>query len=172
MAEPGNEPSFKGVHILGILGLVAVGALVEYIYRVYMMGAATQSSQWQLGLGLAGGFLVLGLIVWPLRRRLRYGPAKKLEPWMITHGYLSLAAGIILLHHGVFNFALDLRGILLSFLCLTIALGVVLLILRLQQKGVETSKLILTLATYHRVLAVLTGILLVVHVLFDAVVRQ
>jgi hypothetical protein len=173
MAESEKRSSSPGAHILGILGVLAVAALVQHLYRVHMIGGgSTESSQWQLGLGLVGGTLVMLLIVVPFRRRLRNGPAKKLEPWMITHGYISLAAATILLHHAFFNFTLDLRGILLSLLSLTIALGVVLLALRLRQKQERTTKVILRLSTYHQVLAVLTGVLLVVHVLFDAVVRH
>lgn len=173
MTEPENKPSFLLTHTLGILGVLAVTLLIQYIYRVNMIGpAAAQPGQWQLGLGLTGGILVLGLIVLPLRRRLRSGPAKKLEPWMFTHAYVSLAAGIILLHHGFFRFALDLRGILLALLWVTIVVGIVLLFLRSRQTEGETSKTILRLSTYHRVLAVLTGMLLVVHVFFDAVIRQ
>ncbi|MDD5542296.1 MAG: hypothetical protein PHX83_03910 [Acidobacteriia bacterium] len=173
MTEDKNKSSFRGNHALGIPGVLAVAVLVQYFYRTHMIGPeASQAGQWQLGLGLVGGILVLGLIIFPFRRRLRQGPAKELEPWMITHAYVSLAAGIILLHHGYFNLALDLRGVLLALLWVTIVLGIVLLFLRSRKTGVETSKTFLKLSTYHRVLAVLTGILLVVHVFFDAVIRQ
>jgi|GEM_PF-4922429 len=159
-------------HSWGVILVVAVGLAVRYIYQVYMLSGSPSFSQWQLGLGLAGGAMVVLMIVFPLRRRLRQGAAKGFEPWMITHAYLGVAAGVILLHHGLFNFALDLRGILLSLLTLSLALGVVLMLLRKREGGRDPSTMTRRISSLHLLCSLFTGILLVVHVLFDAVVRQ
>ena len=146
---------------------------VHHVYQVDMVGGTeVESSQWQLGLGLGGGALVAALIIFPMRRRLRHGAAKGFEPWMIMHSYLGMVAGVILLHHGFFNFSLNLRGILLAALMLTIVLGFLAVILRMRQGEGMESTFLKKIALYHRVFSVLTGILLVIHVLFDAVVRQ
>lgn len=174
MAQQNGASSFKvSLHLFGILLVVAVALAVRYVYRNYLMGGTTvQASQWQLGLGLAGGAMTVGLIVLPLRRRLKRGVTKTFEPWMITHAYLGAASGVILLHHGFFHFTLDLPGILLLSLMLSIVLGMVLIVLRKHQraKGGEAAWT-KRVSSFHTLFSVLTGILLVVHVLFDAVVH-
>ncbi len=172
--EEGKAKSSTAIyHVWGIALVVAVFLIVRHVYQTYMFGGSTvQSSQWQLGLGLAGGALVVALVVFPFRRRMRQGAAGKLEPWMIGHSYLGLAAGIVLLHHGFFHFSFDLRGILLSFLMITLLLGVIVLFLRWKQEAKVESALLKKMSLYHRFFSILTGVLLVVHVLFDAVIRQ
>lgn len=174
MTEQNNESFSTGLyHAVGIVLVIAVYWMVHHVYQVDMLGGTeVESSQWQLGLGLCGGALVAALIIFPMRRRLRRGPAQGFEPWMVLHSYLGVVAGIILLHHGFFNFSLNLRGILLAALMLTIVLGFVALILRKRLAAGVESTLLKKISLYHRVFSVLTGILLVVHVLFDAVVRQ
>ncbi|MBZ5538788.1 MAG: hypothetical protein LAO31_22815 [Acidobacteriia bacterium] len=171
MTEPQETPSSM-VHIFGVLLIIVVGVVVRVIYQAYMLSGSPSSSQWQLGLGLAGGAGVVLLLVFALRRRLRLGAAKGFEPWMITHAYCGVAAGIVLLHHGLFNFAMDLRGILLLLLTLSLLLGILLLILRKQEGATGPSAMTRRLSSLHLLVSIFTGILLVVHVLFDAVVHQ
>ncbi len=173
--EPTNDQSSSSAvsHVIGILLVVATYWIVQHVYQADMLGGTSvQSSQWQLGLGLAGGGLVVLLIVLPFRRRMRQGAAKSFEPWMVFHSYPGVVAGIILLHHGFFHFSFDLRGILLSLLMIAILLGVACLILRKLQGEKTESGLMKKLSLYHRLFSVLTGALLIVHILFDAVVRQ
>lgn len=173
-----ERASSAATHLIGMILLGAVAFLVRYFYQNYMISGSPASSQWQLGFGLLGGALVVCLIVFPLRRRLRLGAPKVFELWMIPHAYWGLVAGIILLHHGFFHFGFDLRGILLFLLMLSLGLGAVLIVLRQREssrRGDESSEKptwTARVASLHLMVSVLTGLLLVIHVLFDAVVRQ
>jgi hypothetical protein len=171
MTEP-QETSSSMIHVFGVLLIIVVGVIVRYIYQAYMLSGSPSSSQWQLGLGLVGGAGVVLLLVFALRRRLRQGAAKGFESWMITHTYCGVATGIVLLHHGLFNFTMDLRGILLLLLILSLVLGILLLILRKREAATGASAMTRRISSLHLLVSIFTGILLVVHVLFDAVVRQ
>lgn len=176
-AEKAPSSSFLP-HLLGLSFALAVGLGIHLFYPRDMGGGGeTQRSQWQLGLGLAGGAMVWLLIFLPLRRRLQKRLSGRFEPWMITHSWLGVGATLLLLHHADFHFSFDLRGILLGCLLLSVLLGVVLLLLRQKQSwsGSEAtaspSPHVAKLVTYHRLFSVLTGALLAFHVLFDAVIR-
>jgi hypothetical protein len=171
MTDPQEKPSSM-VHMTGVALIVVVGVIVRYIYQTYMISGSPSSSQWQLGLGFAGGAGVVLLLVFAMRRRLRQGVVKGFEPWMIMHAYLGVAAGIILLHHGLFNFAMDLRGILLLLLIASLLLGILLILLRKREASSGPTAMARRISTLHLLVSLFTGILLVVHVLFDAVVRQ
>lgn len=176
-----TPPSYLMLHLFGLLLAMAAGFGVHHVYERNMLrGDATAASQWQLGLGLAGGALVIGLTILPLRRRMRKQTSGTFDTWMITHSWLGVIATIILLHHSYLRFPSDftsLRDLLLLCLLISVLLGIVLIVLKQKNAKVSnevptrTSRMERRLLVYHRVFSVLTGILLVVHVLFDAVVR-
>lgn len=169
------------LHLFGLMFTVVTGLGVHHVYQRFMLsGNITAASQWQLGLGLTGGALMVLLIILPLRKQMRKQTTGGFEPWMITHSWLGVVVTIILLHHAYLRFPSDftsVNDILLLCLLISTLLGVLLLVLRQKTAGekseplVPASGMVRRLVVYHRVFSVLTGILLVVHVLFDAVVR-
>jgi Fe-S-cluster-containing dehydrogenase component/CRP-like cAMP-binding protein len=96
-----SDPPRRAMHILGILLTVLLTAAAIIGFRDYGMGgklAGFLNMRWMTGLvGLAG---IVGVMSYPVRRQIyrkRRGP---LRYWLLSHTYLGVIAGIMLLLHG------------------------------------------------------------------------
>jgi Fe-S-cluster-containing dehydrogenase component len=100
-----RDPLAWAWHIGGVLATIALAIATIWAMRKYgldrqrLFGSSWLTVRWLTGLvGLGGIFWVM---VYPVRKQIyrrRVGP---LRYWMLSHIYLGLIAGIVLLLHGV-----------------------------------------------------------------------
>jgi Fe-S-cluster-containing dehydrogenase component/CRP-like cAMP-binding protein len=111
-------------HAGGILATIALAALTFWAARRYTLDARLGGSHWltvRWLTGFVGLFGILWVMVYPARKqvyRRRRGP---LRYWMLSHVYLGLIAGIVLLLHG----GRSSGGLLTSALMVTFDLVIV-----------------------------------------------
>jgi Fe-S-cluster-containing dehydrogenase component/CRP-like cAMP-binding protein len=97
-----NDAGKRLMHILGIvttLGLtaLAIAALWRYGRQAPVVGTWL-NFYWMTGiLGLVG---IVGVMLYPMRRQIYRRRAGALRYWMLSHAYLGVIAGILLLMHG------------------------------------------------------------------------
>lgn len=78
--------------VLGLAWLVAVGNLF------------TSGSDLGYNLGLAGGLLMLSMLLYPLRKRIRaLEPLGRMESWFRYHMFIGIGAPLLILFHSTFK---------------------------------------------------------------------
>jgi Fe-S-cluster-containing dehydrogenase component/CRP-like cAMP-binding protein len=96
-----SDPSRKLLHVLGLLLTVvltgaAVGGLAVYGLGGKLVGFLNM--RWITGLvGLLG---IVGVMTYPVRRKVYRKRAGALRYWLLIHSYVGVIAGIMLLLHG------------------------------------------------------------------------
>jgi Fe-S-cluster-containing dehydrogenase component/CRP-like cAMP-binding protein len=96
------DPKKRLMHALGIIttiGLVAVSLLALWRFgRQAPVVGTWLNFYWLTGiLGLVG---IVGVMLYPLRRQIYRKRAGALRYWMLSHAYLGVIAGLLLLMHG------------------------------------------------------------------------
>lgn len=90
-------------HVIGILLVIGVGGGAVWATRRFTQDIALSPGSW-LTMRWLTGLVGLGSIVWvmlyPMRRRIYRRRAGPLRYWMLTHIYLGVVAGVVLLVHG------------------------------------------------------------------------
>jgi hypothetical protein len=90
-------------HVLGFIAAVAVGAAALWATMKFMQDVPLASGGW-LTMRWITGLAGLGGIVWvmayPIRKQVYRRRAGALRYWMLSHIYIGVLAGVVLLVHG------------------------------------------------------------------------
>ncbi len=115
------------LHVLGILSVVLVGgftlwATLKYSQDIPLAQDSWVTMRWLTGLaGLAG---IIWVMAYPFRKQVYRRRAGPLRYWMLTHVYLGVLAGAILLVHGGTSTGGLLTSLLMISFDLVIASGI------------------------------------------------
>lgn len=97
-----KDPKKRLMHVLGILstlGLTAVSvAALWRIGRDMPLVGSWLNFYWFTG--IVGLIAIIGVMLYPIRRQIYRKRAGALRVWMLSHAYLGVIAGILLLLHG------------------------------------------------------------------------
>jgi Fe-S-cluster-containing dehydrogenase component/CRP-like cAMP-binding protein len=119
-----RDPVALAWHIGGIVATVALTVLTFWAARKYTMDARLGGSSWltvRWLTGFVGLFGIAWVMVYPARKQIYRRRAGPLRYWMLSHVYLGLIAGIVLLLHG----GRSSGGLLTSLLMVTFDLVIV-----------------------------------------------
>jgi Fe-S-cluster-containing dehydrogenase component/CRP-like cAMP-binding protein len=106
-------------HVFGMLLVIGLGGAAVWGTRKFTQDISLSPESW-LTMRWLTGLVGLGSIVWvmlyPFRRRIYRRRAKPLRYWMLSHIYLGVVAGVILLvHGGTRSGGLLTTGLMVSF---------------------------------------------------------
>ncbi len=106
-------------HVFGMLLVIGLGGAAVWGTRKFTQDISLSPDGW-LTMRWLTGLTGLGSIVWvmlyPFRRRIYRRRAKPLRYWMLSHIYLGVVAGVILLvHGGTRSGGLLTTGLMVSF---------------------------------------------------------
>lgn len=96
-----SDPPRRASHIVGILLTVLLTAAAIIGLRDYGLGerlAGFLNMRWITG--LAGLIGIAGVMTYPVRRQMYKSRAGPLRYWLLSHTYLGVIAGIMILLHG------------------------------------------------------------------------
>jgi Fe-S-cluster-containing dehydrogenase component/CRP-like cAMP-binding protein len=119
-----RDPLALIYHIGGILLTVALTVATFWAARKYTLDARLGNSSWltvRWVTGLVGLFGIFWVMVYPARKQIYRRRAGPLRYWMLSHVYLGLIAGLVLLLHG----GRSSGGLLTSLLMVTFDLVIV-----------------------------------------------
>jgi Fe-S-cluster-containing dehydrogenase component/CRP-like cAMP-binding protein len=114
-------------HIAGIIAVIALGGLAVWATRTFSQDAALSpgtwvTMRWLTGLtGLAG---IVWVMLYPMRKQVYRRRAGALRYWMLSHIYLGVLAGVVLLVHGGTSSGGLLTTLLMVSFDLVIATGI------------------------------------------------
>jgi hypothetical protein len=114
-------------HIAGILAVLIFGGLAVWATRTFsqdvpLSPGAWLTMRWLTGLtGLAG---IAWVMAYPMRKQVYRRRAGALRYWMLSHIYLGILAGVVLLVHGGTNSGGLLTTLLMISFDLVIATGI------------------------------------------------
>lgn len=114
-------------HIVGTITVLAVGGIVVWATNRFSQDIALTPGSW-LTMRWLSGLGGLGAIVWvmayPVRKQIYRRRAGALRYWMLSHIYLGVLAGVLLLVHGGTNSGGLLTSLLMICFDLVIASGI------------------------------------------------
>jgi Fe-S-cluster-containing dehydrogenase component/CRP-like cAMP-binding protein len=90
-------------HVIGITIVIALGGGSIWATQTYTQDAALTPCSWLTArwlTGLVGLGAILWVMVYPVRKKIYRRRAGPLRYWMLSHIYLGVAAGVVLLVHG------------------------------------------------------------------------
>ena len=98
-----SDPKATAWHIGGFLavivsGILAVWATLTYTQDSALMPGSWLTVRWLTGLAGLGG--ITWVMLYPLRKQIYRRRAGALRYWMLSHIYLGVLAGVVLLVHG------------------------------------------------------------------------
>ncbi len=127
-----SDPPKRATHITGILLTVLLTAAAIIGLREFGLGARLAgflNMRWITGLvGLVG---IVGVMTYPVRRQMYKRRAGPLRYWLLSHTYLGVIAGTMILLHGGANSGGALTTLLMISFDLVILTGVLGLVLYL-----------------------------------------
>lgn len=101
-------------------------ALILAAWQVIVKPPYTPASDFGYALGVAGGSLLLALLLYPLRKRIRWlAPAGPLKHWFRFHMFAGVLAPTLILFHSTFRVGSFNAAIALSCMFLVVASGIV-----------------------------------------------
>jgi Fe-S-cluster-containing dehydrogenase component len=119
-----RDPLALAWHIGGILATIALTLATFWAARKYTLDAHLWGSSWltvRWLTGFVGLFGIFWVMAYPARKQIYRRRAGPLRYWMLSHVYLGLIAGIVLLLHG----GRETGGLLTSLLMVTFDLVIV-----------------------------------------------
>jgi Fe-S-cluster-containing dehydrogenase component/CRP-like cAMP-binding protein len=90
-------------HILGVLSILLFGGLAVWATRAFAQDLPLSAGSWvtmRWLTGLTGLASIVWVMVYPLRKQVYRRRAGALRYWMLSHIYLGVLAGVLLLVHG------------------------------------------------------------------------
>lgn len=90
-------------HISGIAAVLVFGALAVWATRVFAQDIPLSAGSWvtmRWLTGLTGLASIVWVMIYPLRKQIYRRRAGALRYWMLSHIYLGVLAGVLLLVHG------------------------------------------------------------------------
>lgn len=125
-AAPARWPGGAGKLLAGIALRAAVIALAWGVWTVRRDNLYSPASDLGYWLGVAGGLLMLVLLIYPLRKRYRalavLGPLKN---WFRFHLFAGIAGPVMVLFHSTFRVGSFNAGIALASMLLVVASGII-----------------------------------------------
>jgi len=98
-----SDPRATICHVLGVASVLAFGALAVWATRRFGQDVPLSAGSWvtlRWLTGLTGLASVVWVMVYPFRKQIYRRRAGALRYWMLSHIYLGVLAGVLLLVHG------------------------------------------------------------------------
>jgi Fe-S-cluster-containing dehydrogenase component/CRP-like cAMP-binding protein len=103
-----SDPLAKAGHLVGLLAALSLIALTLWILvqKAYDLDAPLGDTTWTIrwATGYAGLTGIVGVMLYPLRKKIYRHRAGALRYWMLAHCYLGIVAAILLLVHAGTSF--------------------------------------------------------------------